>query len=104
MRQILPVQQLIHDIEEVIVLLERHQHHHWATWMRCATERLIIGERSAIGYLLQAYSGCGTFHDLTLPDADGVRLCELREAIYTLARTLRRQRSHQHSYDETLFS
>jgi hypothetical protein len=86
------LQTLLALLDEAVALLDHNGIDQWATWMRRGADGLRASDRAAFEYILGAYGGMGSFTDFQVGGPDGLRIDELRAAIYDAARALRARR------------
>lgn len=94
-------EELLRTLDELLHLLRTHGEVTWADWLDRDRRLIADGHPDALGRLLAAYGGMGSFTDLTLHRVNGHdiaddkvrvvndRLRTLRSAVHTQATALR---------------
>ncbi|MBV7314297.1 hypothetical protein [Shewanella sp. NIFS-20-20] len=76
-------------LQEMIELLEKGAHHHWAQWFRLAQKLYLDGQLDkSYSKVLRAYGGMGSFNDVywNLNENDFDRLEYLRGQVWTYSK------------------
>jgi hypothetical protein len=89
------------SLDQTVALLEEHGETHWRGWFETCQRELVADHAAALGHILGAFGGMGSFNDLLICGENGHvvepeleqavndRLRRLRTAIWTSATALR---------------